>query len=153
MKKALPYLLICTLLAVWEACVHGFSIPLYVLPAPTQVISAFFTDLPALARHALVSMAEALYGMGIALALSLLLVAAKSTETAIIAVITIALLLIAAITAIRITITAARTIAAGVATFFFFHDLLIGLLDLLEFFFGSIFIGIVLVSIRVITPA
>ena len=73
LKKHLPGILIAALLAVWEACVHGFAIPLYVLPAPTQVVSAFFAELPILARHALVSMAEACLGMGIALALSLLL--------------------------------------------------------------------------------
>ena len=69
----LPGIIIAALLLIWEACVHVFAIPLYVLPAPTQVVAALFGDLPALARHACVSMAEALLGMGIALALSLVL--------------------------------------------------------------------------------
>ena len=73
MKKLLPGIIIFALLAIWEVCVRVFAIPLYVLPAPTQVVSAFFTDLPALWRHALASMAEALLGMGIALAASLIL--------------------------------------------------------------------------------
>ena len=73
LKKILPGLIIAALLILWEACVHVFAIPLYVLPAPTQVVAAFFKELPTLARHACVSMAEALLGMGIALALSLLL--------------------------------------------------------------------------------
>jgi len=49
------------------------AIPLYVLPAPSQVLLALVGDAPALARHATVSMAEALLGMSISLALSLLL--------------------------------------------------------------------------------
>ena len=73
MKKLLPGIIIFMLLAVWEVCVRALSIPLYVLPAPTQVAAAFISDLPALCAHAWVSMAEALLGMGIALALSLLL--------------------------------------------------------------------------------
>ena len=73
MKKSLPVLIILALLAFWEACVHIFAIPLYVLPAPTQVIAALFGDAPALARHAFVSLCEALLGMGISLAASLVL--------------------------------------------------------------------------------
>ena len=73
MKKTLPVLLIAVLLLLWELCVHALQVPLYVLPAPSQVLLALFGDAPTLARHALVSMSEALLGMGISLALSLLL--------------------------------------------------------------------------------
>lgn len=73
MKKSLPVLLICALLLLWEACVRMLHVPLYVLPAPTQVIAALLSDLPTLARHAGISLAEALLGMGISLALSLAL--------------------------------------------------------------------------------
>lgn len=73
MKKSLPVVLICALLLLWEACVRMLHIPLYVLPAPTQVIVALIGDIPTLARHAWVSLAEALLGMGISLALALVL--------------------------------------------------------------------------------
>lgn len=73
MKKSLPVVLICALLLLWEACVRMLRIPLYVLPAPTQVIAALIGDIPTLARHALISLAEALLGMGISLALALVL--------------------------------------------------------------------------------
>ena len=73
MKKLLPALLILAALALWEACVHLMAVPLYVLPAPSQVLLALVQDIPALARHACVTMAEALLGMGISLALSLVL--------------------------------------------------------------------------------
>ena len=60
MKKSLPVVLICALLLLWEACVRMLHIPLYVLPAPTQVIAALTGDIPTLARHAWVSLSEAL---------------------------------------------------------------------------------------------
>ena len=63
MKKSLPVVLICALLLLWEACVRMLHIPLYVLPAPTQVIAALIGDVPTLARHAFISLAEALLGM------------------------------------------------------------------------------------------
>ena len=73
MKKSLPVVLICALLLLWEACVRMLHIPLYVLPAPTQVITALIGDIPTLARHAFISLAEALLGMGISLVLALVL--------------------------------------------------------------------------------
>ena len=73
LKKSLPVLIIAALLILWELCVHILAIPLYVLPAPTQVILALFGDIPVLARHAWVSLCEALLGMGISLAASLVL--------------------------------------------------------------------------------
>ena len=73
MKKSLPVLVILALLAVWEIAVHALAVPLYVLPAPTQVLSALVSDAPNLARHAYVSFMEALAGMGISLALALVL--------------------------------------------------------------------------------
>ena len=45
MKKSLPVVLICALLLLWEACVRMLHIPLYVLPAPTQVIAALIGDI------------------------------------------------------------------------------------------------------------
>ena len=73
LKKSLPVLIIAALLILWELCVHILAIPLYVLPAPTQVILALFGDIPVLARHAWISLCEALLGMGISLAASLVL--------------------------------------------------------------------------------
>lgn len=71
--KALPWITSIGLLAVWEACVWIFQIPLYVLPAPSQVIVALVKDAGVLLDHSLVTVAEALAGMGIALALSVVL--------------------------------------------------------------------------------
>lgn len=73
MKKSLPVLLVCALLLLWEGCVRLMHIPLYVLPAPTQVIASLFADASTLAGHARVSLCEALLGMGISLGLALVL--------------------------------------------------------------------------------
>lgn len=71
--KALPWITSIGLLAIWEACVWIFQIPLYVLPAPSQVIVALVKDAGVLLDHSLVTVAEALAGMGIALVLSVVL--------------------------------------------------------------------------------
>lgn len=73
MKRCLPALLIAALLLLWEAFVRLGQVPLYVLPAPTQVAAALGAEAPALLGHAWVSLAEALAGMGIALVLALAL--------------------------------------------------------------------------------
>lgn len=73
MKKSLPALLIAALLLLWEAFVRLAHVPLYVLPAPSQVVLALIAEAPVLMGHALVSLAEALAGMGLALALALVL--------------------------------------------------------------------------------
>lgn len=58
---------------LWEAAVEIFQIPLYVLPAPTEVAAALIGSWETLAGHGAVTVMEALAGMGIALLLSLAL--------------------------------------------------------------------------------
>lgn len=72
-KGVIPAGLLLLLLAVWEAAVRGNDIPLYVLPAPSQVGKALWEELPVLAGHARVTVGEAAAGMVIALVLALLL--------------------------------------------------------------------------------
>jgi len=73
LNRLLPWLTSFGLLALWEACVWVFEIPLYVLPAPTQVITALVKEADVLFEHSLVTVAEAFAGMGIALVLSVVL--------------------------------------------------------------------------------
>ena len=72
-QKLLPWLVVAALLVLWEGCVRGFDIPLYVLPGPIDVIDSLFTDFATLLSHALVTSSEAVLGMLIALAFGLLL--------------------------------------------------------------------------------
>jgi len=71
--RCLPWITSIGLIVLWEACVRLFAIPLYVLPAPSQVFVAFIKEAGVLFEHSLVTVAEALAGMGIALVLSLVL--------------------------------------------------------------------------------
>ena len=74
MKKDIPWLapvlLIGILLFVWEGAVELFSIPLYVLPSPLQVLRALAKDLPVLSLHGGVTVAEALAGMAVSMVLA-----------------------------------------------------------------------------------
>lgn len=77
MKKTtqamLPALAIVALLIIWEAAVRGLGIPAYVLPAPSQVLLALWTDRLSLLRHSGITVLEAVGGMGISLACALAL--------------------------------------------------------------------------------
>ena len=72
-KHMVPAAVIIGLVAVWEAAVRIKDIPLYVLPAPTDVVRAVFAEAPNLARHGAVTVLEALAGMAIAFLLALVL--------------------------------------------------------------------------------
>ena len=72
-KWAAPAGLILILILVWELAVRVNGIPLYVLPAPSQVIRSLIADRATLAGHAGVTVMEALAGMAIALVLALAL--------------------------------------------------------------------------------
>lgn len=72
-NKAAPVLLIAALLVGWEAVVRIREIPLYVLPAPSQVVEALIANRGTLAAHGAVTVAEALAGMVIALLLALVI--------------------------------------------------------------------------------
>lgn len=61
------------ILAVWEASVAAFHIPMYVLPSPVQVAKALMEEGTVLAGHAGVTVAEALLGIGISLVLAVVL--------------------------------------------------------------------------------
>jgi ABC-type nitrate/sulfonate/bicarbonate transport system permease component len=61
------------LLTVWEAIVRIFQLPLYLLPAPTKVVSAFAGNISVILTHSVITLTEALIGMMIAAVLGLLL--------------------------------------------------------------------------------
>ncbi|MGI6053459.1 MAG: ABC transporter permease [Clostridium sp.] len=72
-KNLIPCLFMTVLLLVWEAACRIFSIPLYVLPSPVQVIQTLFAELPVLTGHAAVTVLEAAAGMALSLVFALLL--------------------------------------------------------------------------------
>lgn len=66
LRKAAPALVIVGLLILWEALVRIFQIPVYVLPAPSQIILTLFNDFQNFMMHSATTMMEALVGMLIA---------------------------------------------------------------------------------------
>ena len=67
LKKSSPIIVILALLVIWELVVRIANIPLYILPAPTKIISTLFEDIEALGHHSLITVLEALIGMAISL--------------------------------------------------------------------------------------
>ena len=72
-KRAAPVLVLAAVLLFWEAAVRLFQIPLYVLPSPGEVLKALAAERGTLWNHSLVTVAEALLGMGISLVLAIIL--------------------------------------------------------------------------------
>ncbi len=71
--KLAPVIVILALLAVWELVVRLAGIPLYVLPAPSDTISAFAEEFPVLLGHAGITVMEALAGMAISFVIGILM--------------------------------------------------------------------------------
>lgn len=72
-NTAAPALVIAALLLLWELVVQIAQIPLYVLPAPSDTIKTFVLEFPTLMRHALITVMEALAGMGISFVLGIVI--------------------------------------------------------------------------------
>ena len=68
-----PALFLLALLILWEIACRALEIPLYVLPSPVRVVETLFAELPTLAGHAAVTVAEAAAGIALSLILALLL--------------------------------------------------------------------------------
>ena len=72
-QKIMPIVLFSALLIIWEGVVDIFHIPMYVLPSPTQVAVALIEEAGTLFEHGVVTVGEALIGIGISLILALFL--------------------------------------------------------------------------------
>ncbi len=60
-------LIMLLIILIWEFVVFTFEIPMYVLPAPTDVIKAFIKNISEILSHSMVSLYEAMLGLVIAL--------------------------------------------------------------------------------------
>lgn len=67
-----PVAVAVIVIALWEACVRIFDVPLYLLPAPSKIVSALVDNRSELLRHTIVTLEEAVLGLLIALALGML---------------------------------------------------------------------------------
>jgi putative hydroxymethylpyrimidine transport system permease protein len=68
-------ILVLVLLVLWQACVHIFSIPDYLLPEPTDIVSAL-GDWQVLGSATWVTLQEVLYGFSISLVAGVLIAVA-----------------------------------------------------------------------------
>lgn len=69
----MPVGAIILLLLVWEFFVKITNTPLYVLPAPSKVLSTLFKEIPTLWHHSVVTLSETLIGLVIAVVLAFIL--------------------------------------------------------------------------------
>lgn len=69
----LPLAILLCLLSLWEAFVFFTNTPLYVLPAPSAVLLAFFREFPVLLGHGTTTLLETALGLSLAIALGFFL--------------------------------------------------------------------------------
>lgn len=70
---AMPLLVLVLVLLIWEGLVRVLQISLFVLPAPSMIIVSLIENREILFSHALVTLAEALLGLCIAVVLAILI--------------------------------------------------------------------------------
>ena len=68
-----PIVTFLIILIIWQFIVVGFDIPQYILPAPTDILSVFFTDYENLYLHTLVTLNEALLGFILSIIIALVI--------------------------------------------------------------------------------
>ena len=72
-NTVLPMVLLVLLGLFWEAAVHFFNIPVYILPGPWKILRVMWQRTDLLAFHALVTLTEISLGFAVALVLGLTL--------------------------------------------------------------------------------
>jgi len=70
-EVGVPVLALLGLLAVWEAAVAIFAIPVYLLPSPTRIIAGAVANADTLGMHTLATLKTVLLGFGVSVAVSL----------------------------------------------------------------------------------
>lgn len=66
-----PLLTLVVLLLVWEAAVRLFRVPIYLVPAPTQVVGELGLELPLLVKHGWVTTYEVIFGYLLSIAVGI----------------------------------------------------------------------------------
>ena len=70
-RYAMPVLVFIVVILLWELGVKAFHISLYILPAPSKILSAIIENFSVLMEHSLVTLEEALIGLGISTLLAI----------------------------------------------------------------------------------
>lgn len=69
----MPILSLMLALLLWEFCVRWFDISLYVLPAPSKILTAIIDNAQVLWMHSMVTLQEALLGLLLAVLLAIVI--------------------------------------------------------------------------------
>lgn len=73
-RKHYPALIMVSVsLLIWEGFVRITNQPIYILPAPTQIVDSLIIEMGNIYEHAIVTIYEALLGFGLALIIGLLI--------------------------------------------------------------------------------
>lgn len=67
----LPVATFSVILIVWEVCVQAFSIPVYLLPAPTAIYESTMAEWPLVWGHTLATLQTVILGFGLSILISL----------------------------------------------------------------------------------
>ena len=70
---ALPAVIICFLLIIWELALQAFHVPKWLLPAPSEISRELFIERQMIAAHALVTLYEIIAGFAIAIIVGVVL--------------------------------------------------------------------------------
>ena len=68
-KFVAPVAILLAILGIWEAAVHVFEIPGYILPAPSKIVVTLFVQHTQLLKHTLVTLEEMLLGFVLAVSI------------------------------------------------------------------------------------
>ncbi len=68
-------------LAIWEAAIHWFKVPVYVLPTPIDVVRKMFVDYRIFYQQALPTLSAILMGFGLAVAVGVALMIAPAAAS------------------------------------------------------------------------
>jgi NitT/TauT family transport system permease protein len=79
--KLTPFVGILVFLAVWQAAVAILKAPAYLLPPPTEIFRAFFSELPKLLHHGWITTYEMLLGYGLAVIIAIPLAIAITSSS------------------------------------------------------------------------
>lgn len=72
-RIVLPVLVFILVIGGWEIYVRAFHISLYILPAPSKVVQALVQNWDILMKHSIVTLEEALLGLGISTVFAILI--------------------------------------------------------------------------------
>ena len=73
MDKSAPFIIIISILILWEILSATGIVPKFMLPSPFDVIKAFIDDFPLLMHHTWITLVEAFLGLGLGIILGFLM--------------------------------------------------------------------------------